>query len=136
MNSFKKPCSTIPEKLNKTVLVVDDNEMIRQMIARILENEGMEVISLSSPQSVLKQSRSWERAPDLMICDICMPELSGVELYQHIEQRFPEQPVLFITGYPDGHSQICHEILNDKNLLRKPFRVAELLQRVNMIIAE
>ena len=135
MNSTSPACSTIPARPQKTIFVVDDNDMVRRTITQILESDGNEVFSSESPQRALHQITSWTKAPDLMICDICMPVISGFDLYRQIEQRFPRQPVLFITGYPDGHSAMCHDLLNEHNLLRKPFRVAELLQRVHKLIA-
>jgi len=110
--------------------------MIRQMIVQILESEGIDAISASCSKTALKLFDTLTIPPDLMICDICMPIMSGVELYQHVEKQFPQQPVLFITGYPDSHTELCHDILTNENLLRKPFRVAELIQRVQQIIAQ
>jgi len=69
-----------------------------------------------------------------MICDICMPVMSGPELYQMVEQRFPEQPVLFISACPDEYLQRGCTIVTEQRLLRKPFGSAELIERVGQVL--
>ena len=118
----------------RTVFVVDDNTLVRQMVCTILENNGFQVVHADGPASALKLLEQFKTAPDLMICDICMPVMSGPELYQVIEQRFPAQPVLFITGYPDEYLEQNCTLVTEESLLRKPFRCAELVERVGMML--
>jgi two-component system, cell cycle sensor histidine kinase and response regulator CckA len=118
----------------RTVFVVEDNDQIREMVCFILESEGLLVVHADCPARALELMERFERPPDLMICDICMPKMSGPELYQLVEQRFPAQPVLFISGYPGEHLERCPEIVTEERLLRKPFRCAELLERVGRLL--
>jgi len=120
--------------LGRTVFVVDDNALVRQVVCTILENNGFQVVHADGPTSALKLLEQFKAAPDLMICDICMPVMSGPELYQFVEQRFPAQPVLFITGYPDEYLERSHTIVTEERLLRKPFRYAELVERVGIML--
>jgi two-component system cell cycle sensor histidine kinase/response regulator CckA len=117
-----------------TVFVVDDNKLVRQMVCSILEQQGFRVLHADGPTTALELVDRFENPPDLMICDICMPVMSGPELYQVIEQRFPQQPVLFITGYPGEYSGQGCTLVTEERLLRKPFRVAELIERVGMML--
>jgi len=124
----------IADHNDRTVFVVDDNTLVRQMICTILERQGFRVVHADGPTSALKLVDHFESPPDLIICDICMPIMSGPELYRVIEQRFPAQLVLFITGYPDEYLERCCTIVTEESLLRKPFRCAELVERVGMML--
>ena len=118
----------------RTVFVVDDNTMVRRLVCTILESEGLLVVDADGPVRALEMMEFFESPPDLMICDICMPLMSGPELYQLVEQRFPAQPVLFISGYPGEHLERCSEIVTEERLLRKPFSCAELMERVGWML--
>ncbi|MBW4055911.1 MAG: response regulator [Proteobacteria bacterium] len=118
----------------RTVFVVDDNTVVRQMVCTVLENNGLQVVHADGPISALKLVEQLKTAPELMICDICMPVMSGPELYRLVEQRFPAQPVLFITGYPGEYLGRSGTVVTEERLLRKPFRVAELVERVEMML--
>ena len=118
----------------RTVLVVDDNTLVREIVCIILKDEGIRVFEADGPTMALKLVEQFDTPPDLLICDICMPTMSGPELYRLIEQRFPEQPVLFITAYPDEHLRCVDAVVTEECLLRKPFRCAELVERVERMV--
>lgn len=118
----------------RTVFVVDDNVQVREMVCFVLECEGMQVLRADGPTQALELMNSFVNPPDLMICDIRMPIMSGPELYQLVEQRFSAQPVLFISAYPDDHLESGGGVVAEKSLLRKPFGSSELLERVGQIL--
>jgi CheY-like chemotaxis protein len=118
----------------RTVFVVDDNELVREMVCCILECEGMQVLHADGPAMALDLLKCFVIPPDLMIFDICMPIMSGPELYQLVEQRFPAQPVLFISAYPDDYLKRGCEVVTNNRLLRKPFGSSELVERVEQIL--
>jgi CheY-like chemotaxis protein len=118
----------------RTVFVVDDNDQVREMVSFVLECEGMQVLQADGPAKALEMLDCFITPPDLMICDICMPTMSGPELYQLVEKRFPAQPVLFISAYPDDYLKSGCEVVTEKRLLRKPFGSSELVERVEQIL--
>lgn len=118
----------------RTVFVVDDNALVLKMVCTLLESEGLQVVDANGPARALELMEQFERPPDLMICDISMPMMSGPELYQLVEQRFSAQPVLFISAYPDEHLERDCTIVTEERLLRKPFRCAELVERVGRML--
>ncbi len=119
------------------IFVVDDEEVIASTIAAILRLKGMDAIPFTQSFEALESSRSI--APDLLICDVVMPLLSGVELAQHIQGSHPECRVLLFTGewdtedaenaaYQDGLLyQVMEKPVHPKELLRK---VREMLSGV------
>jgi CheY-like chemotaxis protein len=120
----------------RTVFVVDDNELVRDMVCMILEGEGLRVVQADGPVQALELMECFETPPDLMICDICMPGMTGPELYQKVEKYYPEQPVLFISAYPDEYLRNKCRIVREDRLLRKPFGSADLVERVGLLLRD
>lgn len=122
------------EQRRRTVFVIDDNPLVRKVVCTILENEGLHVVSADGPVKALELAEQFDVAPDLMLCDICMPLMSGPELYERVAMRFPSQPVLFMSGYPAEHLEQSGTVITEELLLRKPFRGAELVARVGQLL--
>lgn len=134
MSQLQTAQSPYADCRGRTVFVVDDNELVRRLVCTILESEGLRVVDADGPVRALELVERFETPPDLMICDVCMPVMSGPELYQRVLKRFPAQPVLFITAYPDENLEHGCEIITEERLLRKPFRCSELVERVGRLL--
>ncbi len=110
------------------ILLVDDDSDVREVAAAMLDEAGYEVIEVGSGGAALEcLEREGERV-GLMIADIAMPGMSGVELAQTARRSWPDMPILFVTGFV-GAALPAEEAGPDK-LLRKPFRAAELAAKV------
>jgi len=118
----------------RKVFVVDDNIQVREMVCFVLECEGMQVLRADGPTKALELVERFVNPPDLMICDISMPVMSGPDLYRLVERRFPAQPVLFISAYPDEYLMSDCSVVTERCLLRKPFGCSELLERVGQML--
>lgn len=81
------------------VLVVDDDEMVRNVAARLLTQGGYEILQASSGYQALALTDRDSPAIDLLLTDVLMPGMSGVELAQKLRERLPGLPVVFMTGY-------------------------------------
>ncbi|MBC7963873.1 MAG: response regulator [Steroidobacteraceae bacterium] len=134
MNHVQTVCPPDLGGHNRTVFVVDDNSLVRELVCTVLESAGLLFVDADGPARALELMELFESPPDLMICDICMPIMSGPELYRLVELRFPGQPVLFITGYPNDHLEQGGTIVTEERLLRKPFGCAELIERVGRML--
>lgn len=129
---------TVPAKCDErgqTILVVEDNTLVREQVRNQLTMSGYQVHAAATALEALK---ILEEQPeiDLLFTDIMMPGMTGRELAEKVEERRPELPVLFTSGYTD-------ELLaSDKNgkqafsLLLKPYRKTELLERISRAIHE
>jgi CheY-like chemotaxis protein len=117
------------------IFVVDDEEIIASTIVAILRLEGVDAVSFTSSSEALETSRSV--APDLLISDIIMPELSGTELAQHIQWRYPQCSVLLFTGEWDrADAEIAaFEDGLRYHLITKPVHPRELIRKVREILA-
>jgi len=109
-------------------MVVDDESMIRQFVATVLEGSGYRVSDADSPARALQ---ILESAPDLdlLVTDVVMPDGSGCDLADRMRERRPQLPVLFISGYEvDGV-----RLQSSDSFLQKPFRAPDLLERVRLM---
>lgn len=98
-----------PITARKTVLVVEDEPMMLEMVLMILRDENYEVVSTDKPQAAVALVESG-LVPDLLITDVVMPGLSGVELAARIRAQAPELPVLYSTGF-------CETLFGDRSEL-------------------
>ncbi len=114
-----------------TVLVIDDDEDVRQFIAASLEEYGHHVIEAG--EGIDGIERFGAANPDLVIIDYIMPGLSGAEVAAHIVATKPDQPILFVSGY--NETDAIRHVAPDANILAKPFRAAALEDAVRAALA-
>lgn len=105
------------------ILVAEDEVAVREFIRRVLEQRGHEVVAVSDgAEAVVKLAR----LPfDLLITDVVMPNMDGVELSLKVARDFPGLPVLMISGYP-VHRRRAHDIDSIAPVLQKPFSMVDL----------
>jgi two-component system cell cycle sensor histidine kinase/response regulator CckA len=117
------------------VLVVDDEEPIRMMERRILEAGGYRVIEAPGAPDAFAMFGNGV-APDLLIADLDMPELSGEEMVQRIHQARPHQKVLYVTGNIDRLLDSRPLIWDGEAFLDKPFTANGLLEAVSLLLTQ
>lgn len=114
-----------------TVLLVDDEEIIRQLGSKILEKAGFEVIVSSSGSEGVNLYRQHHDKINVAILDISMPGLDGIETMLKIKEEFPEACILISTGHSiDGN---LADYIRDGmcDILQKPYRAQQLTSKVN-----
>ena len=118
-----------------TVLVVDDRSMARRIAARTLSEEGFRVLEaegMGEAMEVLGQARG---RVDLVMIDIVLADGDGVKLARQIQEEWPEQRFLFMSGYA-AEVMARYGLENlDVPFLAKPFTRSELLTRVSQVLA-
>ena len=110
------------------VLVLDDEQIVRDLIAEILERAGHEVERAALPLEAL--SLVEERAFDLFVTDMVMPELSGLEVLERVKRARPDLPVLLVTGQGTHDNVRLASELGAAAVILKPFSHAELRDAV------
>jgi len=112
----------------KVILVVEDDEFIREGIVNILKEKGFEVHAFSSYSELTEKIKNLKRV-HLLISDYHLPELEGHELYRELKKLFPELEALFLTGDIFGLKDIpSHRVL------LKPFTIESLLKKVEELL--
>ncbi|NNE43049.1 MAG: response regulator [Gemmatimonadetes bacterium] len=112
----------------KRILVVDDQESMRDMLADLLDMMGYESCTVESGLLALEQI---SEGIDLVITDLNMPEMDGMELMRQIKAREPELPVIVITGYGTFHTE--RQVLSDgaDGYIPKPCTINRVQETVN-----
>ena len=113
-----------------TILVVEDEDPVRELIARILRREGFEVIDVPSGAEGLDICAARTGEIDLLLTDVVMPEMSGPQLRDLAYPIRPEMKVLFMSGYTDELIAKRGVLAVGDSLLNKPFHSEQLLARV------
>ncbi|MEA2641733.1 MAG: hypothetical protein QOF51_3127 [Chloroflexota bacterium] len=107
------------------ILVVDDDESIREVIATVLRDEGCEVRTARNGESALALLADW--CPDLILLDVRMPEMDGAEVARRYRALLgPHAPVVLLTALSDGPA--LAEALGAVGYLTKPFELDDLLE--------
>ncbi|MCI8784517.1 MAG: response regulator [Dorea sp.] len=113
--------------MKKRILVVDDDAMNLMLTKRILEKEYNVLLAESGKEALLKMKGE---KIDLILLDIAMPEMNGIETFERMKEISVDIPVIFLTasGYEDDVRSAIR--LGAVNYLKKPFFPKELLKRV------
>jgi two-component system response regulator (stage 0 sporulation protein F) len=115
----------------RTVLIADDDDDSREMLAILLEQEGWIVKEARDGKEALEKLVTEQ--PDLLILDNRMPEITGVEVYQTIKTKGMNLPVVFATAY--GFPEELTAFLGVSYFVKKPYDIPELLDTVTSAYA-
>ena len=123
-----------PERAGgETVLVVEDRAEVRQYVADVLRSYGYEVIETASGEEALKHCDDSATGIDIVLADVVMAGMSGVDLVAHLTNRRPGTKALLMSGYTDR--PIPQMATNGPGFLQKPFSPEELAEKVRAILA-
>ena len=118
------------------ILVVDDEESVREMLTQMLEPAGYDVIEAGNGVEACDACK--ELPVDLIITDIVMPEKNGIDLIMDVKNKFPNTPVIAISGGGGITGRFDYleiaKLVGAKNILKKPFSMADLRSVVNNIL--
>ena len=116
-----------------TILLVEDEEMVREMVREMLESTGYTVFAVDGPQAAIRLLADNTRI-DLLVSDVVMPEMNGPELYELLVMKIPDLKVLYISGYPFSQDPRSGMGENEVQYLQKPFTAEILLGRVMQLL--
>jgi len=114
-----------PAADERWVLVVDDDTAVRTLVARALESSGYAVVVAGDGEQALELLERSRVAINLVLTDICMPRLGGLELGREVAARQWHIPVLYMSGNPPA----------DAACLRKPFTIGTLITSVRQLLS-
>ncbi|GAM10889.1 blue-light-activated protein [Geobacter sp. OR-1] len=117
-----------------TVLVVEDNEMVRDMVREMLEGYSYRVLTAADGNNAIQVAADNRDKIDLLVSDIVMPGINGPELYEQLLLQIPSLRVVYISGYPMNPSLRKDTLEEEVNYLQKPFTAEALLERIRMVL--
>ena len=138
LDSVEKPVPTIATETtpfgNETILVVEDEDVVRGLILQILAHYGYTIIEAANGDQAISRFEEHKETIDLLITDVVMPEIGGRELAEKFQRTRPDLKVLFLSGYTDD-AVVRHGVLEaDVAFLQKPFTVDGLATKVRNTI--
>jgi CheY-like chemotaxis protein len=116
----------------KTILVVDDESDVADVVAATLEDEGYRVILAFNGAEGLK--RLTEATPDLLICDVMMPFIDGTSMCRQVRNNPAHQHLPIIIASVMDEATVSIQWADHDGFLRKPFRLAELVDMVGVLL--
>ncbi len=115
------------------ILLAEDDHSLRRFLKKALEKAGYTVIDFGEGRS------AWEALQkekvDLLLTDIVMPEMDGIELARHAAELYPDLKIMFITGFAAVALNPENKAPKDAQILSKPFHLRQLVDEVNRLMA-
>jgi CheY-like chemotaxis protein len=127
--------SEVIERATGTILVVEDEDMVRRIVCETLEASGYRVIEARRPDQAIRAMSNLSAPIDLLLTDVVLPGMNGRQLHQKLEELQPQLRVLYTSGYTDN--VIVHHGALDAGLhfLQKPFTQQALRRKVRQCLA-
>jgi len=120
----------------ETILVVEDEEIVRDLVCAVLEEEGYNVLCSSDGLEALEVAEKFDGTIDLLVTDVIMPHMNGPELAARLVEVRREMKVLYVSGYSDNDIG-NHGVLDQRfELLQKPFTPQALARKIRDVIRE
>jgi DNA-binding NtrC family response regulator len=131
--SAPEPARKSLSKGSETLLLVDDEEDVRKLMLAVLQSNGYEVLEANTGLTALATYQKNSHKIDLVVTDIVMPQMTGVELGRLLAERAPGLKILFISGYRDN-PLVASLGQAPRDFLFKPFTPDALLAKVREVL--
>jgi two-component system chemotaxis response regulator CheY len=117
---------------NGRVLVVDDEPAVRNIVRMILEKAGYEVLEAENGEAAIEALNTGENrlVLDVVICDIRMPKINGVQAIEYFQHQYPHVPIIVLTAYPETQMAVSFMRSGVANYLIKPVDAQKLRDAV------
>ena len=125
--------SPVPNR-SETILLVEDESEVRRLARLTLEASGYQVIPAENGEDAFQKVRDIIQSIDLVLTDIVMPTMGGIELVELLKELHPEIKVAMMTGYPGGSPADGRFVEGDYQIIPKPFKPSELRSLIEHII--
>lgn len=129
-----RPPPALPRAGGETLLVCEDDPMVRRLMDHILKRSGWELLSAGDPRQALDLAADCQGEIQLLIADVSMPAMSGVELARRLGEARPGIRVLLTSGYAPDTIEGLDELGESALFLKKPFSMRELVEQVQSML--
>ncbi len=119
---------------NETILLVEDEPMVRDFAARVLQGRGYRLLLAADGEAGLRMAELAKTPIDLVLTDVVMPRMGGKELIQELKNRGFSAAVLFMSGYAESEIATDGVLDSGIELIQKPFSAASLARRVRAVL--
>lgn len=131
--AFKKNEKIIPSDLKggEEILLVEDDKLVRSVIVEVLQNYGYKMLTASNGQEGFETFKNNNKTLNLVIADVIMPKMNGIELAREIEKENPGTKILFMSGYSE---QVNNLEEMGVNYIKKPFDPLDLVKKIRYVL--
>ena len=130
----QKPEQAAPRAAGGTILVVDDEEIIRRIVGEMLERLGYSVLEAANGIQAVEIFHQHQATIDCILCDVVMPRMNGWETIAAIRQHAPKVPAILASGYNESHVMADHNDISIQAFLEKPFLFSKLKEVLDTIL--
>lgn len=117
----------------KTILIVDDEDQLSFFLQKLMEGEGYNVVTASNGREAVDSFKANPDSIDLVLMDIKMPVMNGIEAHRELKQINPCVPILLMSAYTQ---ESLEGITTSSHFIRKPMRPTELLDAISVVLDE
>jgi two-component system cell cycle sensor histidine kinase/response regulator CckA len=118
---------------SETILLVEDEAAVRSVAARVLGNQGYTVVQAANGAEALGRLDELEGKVDLILTDVVMPDMGGLELTGRVREQRPDLKVLYMSGYAEG-DKLQPKMNSEHSFLQKPFSAESLTLKVREVL--
>ncbi|MFP4420410.1 MAG: PAS domain S-box protein [Desulfococcaceae bacterium] len=129
-----RPRSAGDSRGRETVLVAEDDPAVRKLIRKILNHQGYGAISTANGTEALAALERHDGPVHLLLADVVMPDMNGIQLFQRVSELRPDTRVLYMSGYADEAIAQQGVIPKDVNFIQKPFTVRNLAGKIREVL--
>jgi CheY-like chemotaxis protein len=126
--------SEIEPRGNATILLVEDDELVSNLTFTVLEENGYHVLNAESGEEAMEICKETRGNIDLLLTDLIMPNMGGIEVADHVQKLKPAIKILFISGYTQNAIVDNHVLEAEISFLEKPFSPTGLLRKVREVL--
>jgi len=119
---------------SETILIVEDDSGVRQLVSTVLRSAGYQVLECGNGKEALKMFRENEHRVGLVLTDLVMPQMSGVEMAEKLRAMNPLMRIIFMSGYADDAVLRHVHVEAGTPFIQKPFSAAKLLEMVREVL--
>src|SRR5262245_11639616 len=123
-----------PNEAPITLLAIDDDPASLELVSDALEQTDLEILTATDPQSALNIIR--EKRPEIVLLDLLIPGVRGMELLEKVVSIAPEAEVIFVTGHYSTDAAVEAIRKGASDYITKPLSITNLRQRVGMLVEE
>ncbi|GEM_PF-640685 len=132
--SKPKPISSKGFKGSETILVAEDEEQVRKIVTRTMENLGYHVLQAGNGVEAIQQALNYQDTIHLLLTDVVMPQMNGKALAEELHKARPEMSILFMSGYTREVLSAEGTIDLSIHLIQKPFSNDKLAERIREVL--
>ncbi len=132
----KQPDGPPPADQSATILVVEDDRSVRQLVRAMLDRHGYTVIEAETAAAAMENARRHEGPIHILLTDVVMPEMKGPEVYEGVRRWHPEIRVLYMSGYTENVISRQGVLMEGVQFIQKPFSRVDLLRKVAGVIRD